>query len=437
MRILVHSGFFATTKIHENRGGEEEGYILTTSSRLLLKDSSTSLTTTVLAMLDPELITPWFSLSDCFQGNELTAFETYHGITFWEYGKQNLEFNNLLNEAMACDSQLVSLIVKNHKEMFEGVASLVDVGGGTGTLARTISDAYPHMKCTVLDLPQVVANLPESKNVKFVAGDMFQSIPSAEAVLIKSVLHNWSDEACVKILKQCREAIASTDKGGKLIIIEMVINEKKDESNNQLAETKLFADLQMMLADKRDVSIALTVIASNTTAATFLATISLTLSSLIGAWLGNPSNNIFQSELVYGDTRPSTISIKYLCLLTCFLLAFSCFVQSARHFVHANYLISTPDSDIPVKNVEVAIIRGGDFWPLGLRALYFALDLLLWFFGPIPMFVSSVIMVIVLRYLDTNSTPLHRYRPPESQMVKRVGDRLSEAAVDIEELLVR
>ncbi|KAJ9136106.1 hypothetical protein P3X46_033217 [Hevea brasiliensis] len=246
MRILVHSGFFATTKIHENRGGEE-GYILTTSSSLLLKDSSTSLTTTVLAMLDPELITPWFSLSDCFQGNELTAFETYHGITFLEYGKQNLEFNNLLNEAMACDSQLVSLIVKNHKEIFEGVASLVDVGGGTGTLARTISDAYPHMKCTVLDLPQVVANLPESKNVKFVAGDMFQSIPSAEAVLIKSVLHNWSDEACVKILKQCREAIASTDKGGKLIIIEMVINEKKDESNNQLAETKLFADLQMML----------------------------------------------------------------------------------------------------------------------------------------------------------------------------------------------
>ncbi|KAJ9136107.1 hypothetical protein P3X46_033218 [Hevea brasiliensis] len=194
---------------------------------------------------------------------------------------------------------------------------------------------------------------------------------------------------------------------------------------------------RIMQADKRDVSIALTVIASNTTAATFLATISLTLSSLIGAWLGNPSNNIFQSELVYGDTRPSTISIKYLCLLTCFLLAFSCFVQSARHFVHANYLISTPDSDIPVKNVEVAIIRGGDFWSLGLRALYFALDLLLWFFGPIPMFVSSVIMVIVLRYLDTNSTPLHRYRPPESQMVKRVGDRLSEAAVDIEELLVR
>lgn len=193
-------------------------------------------------------------------------------------------------------------------------------------------------------------------------------------------------------------------------------------------------DLQ---ADKRDASIALAVIASNTSAATFLATVSLTLSSLIGAWLGNSSNNIFQSELVYGDTSSSTISIKYISLLTCFLPAFSCFVQSARHFVHANYLISTPDSDIPVKNVELAVIRGGDFWSLGLRALYFALDLLLWFFGPIPMFVSSVIMVIILHYLDTNSTPLHRYRPPESQMIKRVGEILSEVVVDIEEHLVK
>lgn len=247
MRMLAHSGFFATAKMHENQEGEEEGYILTaTSSTLLRKDSPTSLTTTVLAMLDPALITPWFSLSDCFQGNELTAFETFHGMSFLEYGRQNLEFFNFLKEAMACDSQLVSLIVKNHKEMFEGVASLVDVGGGTGTLARALSDAYPHMKCTVLDLPQVVADLPESKSLKFVAGDMFQTIPSADAVLIKSVLHNWSDEACIKILKRCREAIGCTDRGGKVIIIEMVINEKKDESK-QLAETKLFADMQMML----------------------------------------------------------------------------------------------------------------------------------------------------------------------------------------------
>lgn len=185
--------------------------------------------------------------------------------------------------------------------------------------------------------------------------------------------------------------------------------------------------------DKRDVGIALNVIASNTSAATFLASVSLTLSSIIGAWIGSSSNNVFQSELIYGDTRPSTISIKYISLLTCFLLAFSCFVQSARCFVHANYLISTPDSDIPVKNVEMVVIRAGEFWSLGLRAIYFAIDLLLWFFGPIPMFVCSVVLVILLYYLDCNSNPLHRHRSLASRSVKRVGEQVTAAAMTIED----
>ncbi|KAB1222019.1 hypothetical protein CJ030_MR2G018511 [Morella rubra] len=177
---------------------------------------------------------------------------------------------------------------------------------------------------------------------------------------------------------------------------------------------------RIMQIDKRDVGTALSVISSNTSAATFLASVSLTLCSLIGAWIANSSNSFLRSELIYGDTRPSAISIKYMCLLTCFLLAFSFFVQSARHFVHANYLISTPDSNIPARNVELSVIRGSDFWSLGLRALYFALNLLLWFFGPIPMFVSSIVMVVALHYLDTNTTLLHQHRSPGKQDVKSV-----------------
>ncbi|GLT62234.1 hypothetical protein SLA2020_523160 [Shorea laevis] len=164
---------------------------------------------------------------------------------------------------------------------------------------------------------------------------------------------------------------------------------------------------KIMQTNKRDeVNTALTVISSNTTAATTLASVALTLSSLIGAWLGGNANTVFTSDLIYGDTRPATISLKYICLLICFLLAFSCFVQSARHFVHANYLISTPDIDIAVEEVTRAVIRGGDFWSLGLRALYFALNLLLWFFGPIPMFVYSAVMVFLLHLLDSNTKPV-------------------------------
>ncbi|XP_047308254.1 uncharacterized protein LOC124911782 isoform X2 [Impatiens glandulifera] len=153
---------------------------------------------------------------------------------------------------------------------------------------------------------------------------------------------------------------------------------------------------------------ALVVLGSNISGATFLATVSLSLSSLLGAWIANNSN-IFQSELIYGDRRPSTLSIKFVSLLVCFILAFSCFVQSTRSFIHANYLISMPDSDFPVKYVERAVLTGGDMWSLGLRALYFAINLLLWFFGPIPMFATSVGMVLLLHYLDTNTIPLHKH----------------------------
>nr|AWH62808.1 O-methyltransferase [Camptotheca acuminata] len=253
MRLLVHSGFFATREVRPNQGGgggeeekaEEAGYVLTTSSMLLLKDGRTSLSPFVQAMVHPALVTPWQFLGDWFQGYGHTPFETAHGLGLWEYGDRNPEFNNIFNEAMASDSRMMNFLVKDCKEIFGGLGSLVDVGGGTGLIARIILEAFPHIKCTVFDLPHVVANLSQSENLNFVGGDMFESIPSADAILFKCVLHNWNDEDCVKILKRCREAIPTKDDGGKVIIIDMVINGEKDE--HDITETKLVFDILMMV----------------------------------------------------------------------------------------------------------------------------------------------------------------------------------------------
>lgn len=119
--------------------------------------------------------------------------------------------------------------------------------------------------------------------------------------------------------------------------------------------------------------------------------------------------------VIYGDRSPSTSSVKFITLLSVFLVAFTSFVQSARYFLHASFLMSTPDSDIPVSYVQKAVIRGGNFWSVGLRSLYFATTLVLWIFGPIPMFACSLSTVVVLHFLDSNSTPLHKYRPPLGQ----------------------
>ena len=118
---------------------------------LILKDNVTSLSPFVLAMLDPALVSPWQFLGDWFQGSELTPFEKAQRKGFWDYCNQSPEYNNIfINEGMASDSRLMSLVVKDYQPIFEGLGSLVDVGVGTGTVARIISQAFPHMKCTCL-----------------------------------------------------------------------------------------------------------------------------------------------------------------------------------------------------------------------------------------------------------------------------------------------
>ncbi|KAL1555633.1 trans-resveratrol di-O-methyltransferase [Salvia divinorum] len=127
------------------------------------------------------------------------------------------------NEAMASDSSLVNhVVLRDCGEAFRGFEALVDVGGGTGEMARAISVVFPDMACVVLDLPHVIAGSKGKDNLTYVEGDMSQ----ADLILLKSILHNWDDKDSVKILKKCREAIgcSSNERGGKVMIINMVLN---------------------------------------------------------------------------------------------------------------------------------------------------------------------------------------------------------------------
>ena len=59
-------------------------------------------------------------------------------------------------------------------------------------------------------------------------------------------MHDWNDEECVKILKNCKDAIAKKGKEGKVVIIDMVLDCEKGD-NNESVETKLFFDMLMMV----------------------------------------------------------------------------------------------------------------------------------------------------------------------------------------------
>ncbi|CAN6213552.1 unnamed protein product [Urochloa humidicola] len=169
-----------------------------------------------------------------------------HGKSIYGLVSHDVEFGACFNEAMGADSRFVAeVVIRECGEVFAGVTSLVDAGGGDGSTARAIARAFPHVRCSVLELPHVVDAAPAADGtVEFVAGDMMEFIPLADAVLLKFVLHNWSNEDCVRILKRSKEAISTREPKGKVIIIDVVLG---SSSCKQTREAQLLLDLCMMV----------------------------------------------------------------------------------------------------------------------------------------------------------------------------------------------
>ncbi|PRQ31411.1 putative protein kinase RLK-Pelle-LRR-XI-1 family [Rosa chinensis] len=109
----------------------------------------------------------------------------------------------------------------------------------------------------------------------------------------------------------------------------------------------------------------------------------------------------------------------------------ACFAQSAEHFTQAYCLMSSQNSNIEAGDVEAAtgaVLGGVHFKSLGMRCLQCAGILLLWFFGPIPMFVSSVALVIFLHYNYTGRQ-YHVRNRVDSQMQSFQKLRFCEAEI--------
>lgn len=244
MRVLVHSGFFIEKKVSED--DTNMGYWLTPASHLLVKDQALSMIPFLLASFNPIYEKPWHHIAEWFQNDEPSAFRIAHGSTFWDSACHDPKFNQSFNEEMCNDTALLSrILIGDCKNVFDKMKSMVDVGGNTGFMAKAIADAFPHLQCAVFDLPHVVEGLKDSKNLTYIKGNMFESIPQADAIMLKWILHDWSDEECVKILKKCKEAIPSKENGGKVIIIDMIVGNNKED--HQQTETQLFNDLAMMV----------------------------------------------------------------------------------------------------------------------------------------------------------------------------------------------
>ncbi|KAL6000521.1 hypothetical protein ACLOJK_024220 [Asimina triloba] len=225
---------------------------------LLLRDTEKSMVPIILGMTEPDFLLPWHYIKDGLGEEGKTAFEKAMGMTFWEYFDADPEKSQMFNEGMAGETRLLTeSLITACVDIFQGIESVVDVGGGNGTTIKAISKAFPHLKCTVFDLPRVIAESPYIPDVERIAGDMFESVPNAEAILLKLILHDWTDDDCLKILKKCKDAVPRD--GGKVIIVDVVLDEESnhelskprmvldEESNHELSKPRMVLDIDMLV----------------------------------------------------------------------------------------------------------------------------------------------------------------------------------------------
>jgi hypothetical protein len=102
------------------------------------------------------------------------------------------------------------------------VGHVADIGGGTGTLLARLLTAHPHLRGTLVDRPSTAAVAAETlaaagvgDRAEVVASSFFDPLPpGADLYIVAGVLHDWDDEAVVRILRRCAEA------GGRTLLLE-------------------------------------------------------------------------------------------------------------------------------------------------------------------------------------------------------------------------
>ncbi|CAD6257102.1 unnamed protein product [Miscanthus lutarioriparius] len=261
MNLLTASGVFASSEAATpppasaaaSNGGEAAvvfQYQLTPMSRLLVDSNKLgSMAPLIRFLVNPLTVPTFFDMHAWLKADEQAAdagtssttfFEMVHGCSVYEMTRKDADHNALYNSAMVAASQITMEIILTEdagRDIFGGLSSLVDVGGGHGAASVAIAAAFPHVKCSVLDLPHVVsqARADGGTAVEFIAGDMFDFIPKADAVLLKWVLHCWGDHNCVKALRKCKEAIPAGGggAGGKVIIIDAVMGAGPASASNK------------------------------------------------------------------------------------------------------------------------------------------------------------------------------------------------------------
>jgi hypothetical protein len=236
LRALAAVGIF-----HEDDSGR---FALTSLGNLLRSEVAGSRGAWARNVVRPPLWDSWGHLLHSIRTGE-TAFRHVHGNDVWEFRGSNEEESAIFDAAMRENtSRLADSLLASYD--FSQFRTIVDVGGGDGTLLARILAACPKANGKLLDLPHVTRRAHDvfaacdiADRATVVPASFFDAIPAGgDLYLLKHVIHDWQDAEAATILRNCRHAMRT---GARLILIERIVgNPNKD------AETA-FADLNMLV----------------------------------------------------------------------------------------------------------------------------------------------------------------------------------------------
>jgi hypothetical protein len=175
------------------------------------------------------------------------AFEKYAGQSLYQFNHSNPRQGALHDELLAHRSVAPSVELADNIDL-PNVKTLVDVGGGYGLFCQRLVEMNKTIECTIFDTQRVVndarRHLKGLDSLAFEAGDFFRSVPSgADAYVLKWVLHNWPDEACLEILRSVRSACGPES---QLVVAEWILENNVDEDPASSLNA-IMADITMLL----------------------------------------------------------------------------------------------------------------------------------------------------------------------------------------------
>lgn len=234
LRALASVGVF-----RENAAGQFE----TTELSDHLRDEPGSLHPVALMMGD-EHFHSWGDLLHSVRTGQ-PAFDQRYGKPIFDFLSENPARAQVFDAAMTgFHGPETAAMVAAYD--FSEIETLVDVGGGNGTVLRAVLRRYPRLRGILYDLPGVIERARQqieqdglADRCQTRAGSFFESSPAGgDVYLMRHIIHDWNDEQCGTILKHIRRVIPKT---GRLLIIEMVI-----QPGNEQTAAK-FLDLNMLV----------------------------------------------------------------------------------------------------------------------------------------------------------------------------------------------